>query len=467
MVGGDAVAITAALVIGHVLRFGLTDPDVTGIGAIPLSYVPLSLAILIVWIPLLGVYQAYDHGVLGSGGEEYARSTRASFALFGGMAVISYLLRIDISRGYFVVILPVGTGLLLLWRWLARRLLVRERRAGHLVHRAILLGGSGAVARKLVAEIDKRPELGIDVVGACLRDRSIDAFIPGSQISVLGGIDDALDAMRLQQADTLLVTGTAGLSSEKIRQLSWALDPESQHLLLAPPLLDIAGPRTQLRPIDGVPLIQVDIPRFSGGKFIAKRATDIAAALFLIVLLIPLWLIVPLLIWREDHAPALFRQCRVGLGGRTFTMYKFRSMRPDAEQLLAKLKAEHDSSTVGNEVLFKLRDDPRVTRVGRVLRKFSVDELPQLFNVLRGDMSLVGPRPPLEREVEQYEAQVRRRFLVKPGITGMWQVNGRSRLSWEESVRLDLYYVENWSLVGDLRILFRTVKVVLHRDGAY
>ncbi|WP_344262613.1 sugar transferase, partial [Brooklawnia cerclae] len=388
---GDVAAMVLSLAAGHFIRFGFTDPDVTGLGSVPLSYLPLSVGIAVAWIALLTAYRVYDHAIFGSGSEEYERCSRASFALFGGVAIVSYLLKIDVSRGYFAVILPTGVGLLLLWRWLARKLLIRERKSGRLIHRALILGGEPAGVRRLAIELDKRPELGIDVVGTCLGESMGLTFLPNSRVPVLGETDDILDAMRLQQADTLLVTANAGLTPDRIRRLSWALDPESQHLLVAPPLLDIAGPRTQLRPIDGVPLIQVDIPKFSGGKFIIKRTMDIVVSALLIVLLTPVWLIVPLLIWREDRGPAFFRQCRVGLGGRTFTMYKFRSMRPNAEELLASLRAQRELHGVGNEVLFKLRDDPRVTRVGRVLRKFSVDELPQLFNVLRGDMSLVGP----------------------------------------------------------------------------
>jgi exopolysaccharide biosynthesis polyprenyl glycosylphosphotransferase len=219
--------------------------------------------------------------------------------------------------------------------------------------------------------------------------------------------------------------------------------------------------------VDGLSLIEVDFPQFQGGRRFLKRVFDIVVSVVAIIALTPVWLIVPLVIKADDRGPVFFRQTRVGLDGREFRMWKFRSMRPDAEQVLARLKAELEERDAGNVVMFKMKDDPRVTRVGRFLRASSIDELPQLFNVLGGSMSLVGPRPPLPREVETYEARVTRKFLVKPGITGLWQVNGRSALSWEESVRLDLSYAENWSMMLDIQILFRTVKVVLKRDGAY
>jgi exopolysaccharide biosynthesis polyprenyl glycosylphosphotransferase len=238
-------------------------------------------------------------------------------------------------------------------------------------------------------------------------------------------------------------------------------------MIVAPSVVDVAGPRLHARPVDGLSLIEVDFPQFQGGRRFLKRVFDIAVSVVAIIALTPVWLIVPLVIKADDRGPVFFRQTRVGLDGREFRMWKFRSMRPDAEQVLARLKNELEERDAGNVVMFKMRDDPRVTRVGRFLRASSIDELPQLFNVLGGSMSLVGPRPPLPREVETYEARVTRKFLVKPGITGLWQVNGRSALSWEESVRLDLSYAENWSMMLDIQILFRTAKVVLRRDGAY
>jgi exopolysaccharide biosynthesis polyprenyl glycosylphosphotransferase len=264
-------------------------------------------------------------------------------------------------------------------------------------------------------------------------------------------------------ADTVIVAGQPRGGSRYIRNLGWALEGTATDLVLASRLTDVAGPRIHFRPVEGLPLIHVEIPQFEGGKHVLKRMLDVVvAAIALVILALPM-LIVALLIRIDSPGPALFRQERVGRNGSTFTMLKFRSMVVDAESRLAALAAEDQ----GNGVLFKMKADPRVTRIGRIIRKFSIDELPQLWNVLVGDMSLVGPRPPLRREVNQYESHVHRRLYIKPGLTGMWQVNGRSDLSWEESVRLDLYYVENWSLTGDLVILWRTVRVLLHPTGAY
>jgi exopolysaccharide biosynthesis polyprenyl glycosylphosphotransferase len=235
--------------------------------------------------------------------------------------------------------------------------------------------------------------------------------------------------------------------------------------VVAPSLTDIGGPRIHTRPVAGLPLIHVETPRYEGTKLFAKRMFDIVASSIILLLSSPLLLGIAVAVRFTTPGPVLFTQERVGINGRPFQMLKFRTMVVDAEARLRELQEEDRS--VGNQVLFKMKDDPRVTPVGRILRRFSLDELMQLVNVLNGSMSLVGPRPPLAREVKEYERKVHRRFLVKPGITGLWQVSGRSNLSWEDSVRLDLYYVENWSIVGDLVILWKTARAVLAREGAY
>lgn len=229
--------------------------------------------------------------------------------------------------------------------------------------------------------------------------------------------------------------------------------------------MDVAGPRVLTRPVQGLPLLHVEAPRFGGPQLVLKNVADRVAAVLALVLLSPVMLGVALAIRSESGGPVLFRQERVGRGGRSFGMLKFRSMVPDAETMLPALQLVDE----GAGPLFKMRNDPRVTRVGAFIRRYSLDELPQLVNVVRGEMSMVGPRPPLPREVATYEADVRRRLLVKPGLTGLWQISGRSNLSWDESVRLDLYYVENWTPVLDLMILWRTVQVVLRPEeyGAY
>jgi exopolysaccharide biosynthesis polyprenyl glycosylphosphotransferase len=245
--------------------------------------------------------------------------------------------------------------------------------------------------------------------------------------------------------------------------LAWALEKSGTDLCVAPALLDVAGPRTTIRPTAGLPLLHVDHPEFTGARRLIKAAFDRAIALSALTLLLPLFIVIAVAIRLGDGGPAFFWQTRVGKDGKLFTLCKFRTMVVDAEQRLAELAAHNDS----DGLLFKIRQDPRITRVGRWLRRHSLDELPQLLNVLAGEMSLVGPRPALPDETTAYGHHVRRRLAVKPGITGLWQVNGRSDLPWDEAVRLDVSYVENWSFFLDLQILWKTWSAVLRGEGAY
>jgi exopolysaccharide biosynthesis polyprenyl glycosylphosphotransferase len=260
-----------------------------------------------------------------------------------------------------------------------------------------------------------------------------------------------------------MVAGQPAGGGEFIRDLGWDLERTDAELMIASRLANVAGPRIHFRPAEGMPLMHVELPIYEGGKHVVKRVFDILVSATALILLWPLFVIIPILIKRDGRGPVFFRQERIGRNGQPFPMVKFRSMVDHAEDRLAELVDQSD----GNGMLFKLRDDPRVTKIGRMLRTSSLDELPQLWNVLVGQMSLVGPRPPLSSEVEKYEQHVLRRLYLKPGLTGIWQINGRSNLSWEDSVRLDLYYVENWSLTGDLLILWRTLKVILRPVGAY
>jgi exopolysaccharide biosynthesis polyprenyl glycosylphosphotransferase len=281
---------------------------------------------------------------------------------------------------------------------------------------------------------------------------------------VVGTSTDVVDALVRAGADTIAVGAWSSYSQQDLRRLGWQLEGSGADLLVAPSLTDVAGPRISFRPVSGLPLIHVEQPQFHGVRRVAKGLFDRSVALTLLVLAAVPMLAIGVVVRATSPGPALFRQTRVGVDGRPFTMLKFRSMRADAEQQLQALQALNEAS---DGLLFKMREDPRVTPVGRWLRRLSLDELPQLVNVLRGEMSLVGPRPPLPSEVDRYGDDVRRRLLVKPGITGLWQVKGRSDLSWEESVRLDLYYVENWSPALDAQILWRTASAVLASRGAY
>ncbi len=276
-------------------------------------------------------------------------------------------------------------------------------------------------------------------------------------------MDCVADLVARVGADTVAVLSCPEMSGVRLRELAWALEKTSTSLCVAPALLDVAGQRTKIRPADGLPLMYMDHPEFTGIPRLLKAVFDRTVALAALTVLSPVMAAIAIAIKIGDGGPVLFSQIRVGVDGSTFKIYKFRTMVSDAEQQKALLAAQNE----GGGVLFKIRADPRVTRAGRWLRRYSLDELPQLFNVLSGEMSLVGPRPALPEEADLYGDHVRRRLAVRPGITGLWQVNGRSDLPWEEAVRLDLRYVENWSFMLDLQILWKTWSAVTGGCGAY
>jgi exopolysaccharide biosynthesis polyprenyl glycosylphosphotransferase len=282
---------------------------------------------------------------------------------------------------------------------------------------------------------------------------------------VLGTLDRVREIAVAHRVTAIAVAGDHGLDRDFLRSLAWSLEGTEIELMVAPTVMVCVGPRIHIRPVAGLPLLHIEKPELRGGRRLLKIVVDRVLAALILLALLPLLLSVAVLVRATSAGPALFRQRRVGRDGRLFTLLKFRTMYVDAEarrEQLAELDVHH-----GDGPLFKVRHDPRVTRVGRFLRRYSIDELPQLVNVLRGDMSLVGPRPPLPAEVETYVGPTGRRMLVSPGLTGLWQISGRADLEWHESVRLDLYYVENWSLALDALILWKTVPAVLRHRGAY
>ncbi|WP_341779882.1 sugar transferase [Microbacterium halimionae] len=422
------------------------------------SYWVASAVLILLWMLALAANDTRSDRIFGSGNAEYVRVTMASLNLFGIVAIVAFLAKIDIARGYLLIALPAGILMLLVSRWLWRQWLVAKRLGGNYSARVLLVGSSASVAA-IARELGRSRSSGYVVVGACMPREQLSSTVPGTDIPVLGSVDDVRDAMTAVGADTVAVTSTDDLPPNKVKEISWGLEAGRQHLVIAPSMLDIAGPRIHTRPVAGLPLIHVETPRFSAGQRFLKRAVDLVASVLGVIVLSPLLLVLTVLVSATSMGPVFFMQTRVGYHGREFKMIKFRSMVVNAEELLADLRAKQRDS--GNEVLFKMKDDPRITGIGRFMRKYSLDELPQLFNVIGGSMSLVGPRPPLPSEVALYAQHVHRRFLAKPGITGLWQVSGRSSLSWEESVRLDLSYVENWSMMGDLVIIGKTAKAAL------
>ncbi|WP_271176069.1 sugar transferase [Leifsonia poae] len=475
----DTAIILLSTIGAMFLRFGFDEAGASFAG-FRTDYFTLSVLIAATWMFTLSVYHTRDSHVIGIGVVEYRRVVSATAITFGLLAIVFLVAKVDIARGYFVLALPVGVLGVLFSRWMWRQWLIRQRMFDHYLSRALVVGGFDDVDY-VVRQIHQKSGAAYNVVGAALdaaphgAHARKGAVLPASgggsstvasperEVPVVSDLSGVAEAAARLGADTVIVAGQALTGGDFVRNLAWQLEGTATELVLASRLTDVAGPRIHFRPVEGLPLIHVEIPQFEGGKHVLKRAFDFCVSGLALLVLSPLFLLIAAIIKLDDRGPALFSQERVGRNGETFRMYKFRSMVVDAEARLATLKANDD----GNGVLFKMKNDPRVTRIGHVLRKYSLDELPQLFNVFLGDMSLVGPRPPLPAEVEGYENHVHRRLYIKPGLTGMWQVNGRSDLSWEESVRLDLYYVENWSLTGDLVIMWRTVKVLTHPVGAY
>ncbi|MGC5583022.1 sugar transferase [Ornithinimicrobium sp. W1665] len=456
----DLLVVAVAVVAAQLFRFGTDGRELqSALGAV--SYTTVSLALMAGWMVSLHLQNSYDGRLVGHGVQEYKQVFQASTWLFAIVAIVALALKADFARGYVVLAFPLGTVLLLVARWSARRWLVRRRREGALSDRVLLVGDRDHVA-SLVVALGRAPDAGYQVLGACV-DGASEGRVAG--VPVLGPESDVLVKALEMDVDVVAVSSSAGLGQEGLRRLGWALEGTDIDLVVAPGIMDVAGPRVLTRPVQGLPLIHVESPRFAGPQLVAKNVVDRMAAVAVLVVMAPVMGLVALAVRGEDGGPVLFRQERVGRDGRTFAMLKFRSMVVAAEEMLPTLRAVDQ----GAGPMFKVPEDPRVTRVGAFIRRHSLDELPQLINVLRGDMSLVGPRPPLPREVATYALDARRRLLVKPGMTGLWQISGRSNLSWQESVRLDLYYVENWTPVLDLMILWRTVQVVLRPDehGAY
>ncbi len=458
----DTVIIFASIAGAFVARFGLDDAS-TRVAGFPVAYFAISLIIAGAWVVALYAYHTRDPRVVGMGFSEYKRVANASALTFGILAIAFLVAKVDIARGYFVLALPVGAAALLSSRWIWRQWLLRQRRYDHYLSRTLVVGGREDV-EYVVQQIQQKSGAAYNVVGAALEDPGAGNLVVGDRdVPIVADMDTITQAASDLRVDSVIVAGQPQGGGTFIRNLGWALEGTATDLVLASRLTDVAGPRIHFRPVEGLPLIHVEIPQFEGGKHVLKRMLDLVVSGIALLVLGPFMVAVGIAIRLDSPGEALFRQERVGRDGTTFRMLKFRSMVQDAESGLAALQARNQ----GSGLLFKMKDDPRITRIGKFIRKYSIDELPQLWNVFVGDMSLVGPRPPLRREVDGYATHVHRRLYIKPGLTGMWQVNGRSDLSWDESVRLDLYYVENWSLTGDIVILWRTFRVLLHPTGAY
>ncbi|MEU0769390.1 sugar transferase [Streptomyces albogriseolus] len=417
------------------------------------------------WLLVLGalaVSRSWAPTVLGQGAEEFRRLGRSLFMAtvvlaLGGIALTSRNIKL-----WIFVAVPAIALVTMTMRYLLRLWLHRQRKEGRCL-RPVLAAGSPDTVRDLIARTRKYPHLGWRVDAVCTTDGP---GLDGGRLDgvpVVGRLADVADHVRRDGYRVVAVTPDPHWSPDRLQRLSWNLEGSDAEMVVAPVLMEVAGPRLHVDAVLGIPLLRVSMPPFTGGRRAVKGVVDRLGATVLLVLFAPLMLLVALLVATDSRGGVFYRQRRVGKDGLEFTILKFRTMVPDADRARAALTGLNE----GAGPLFKMRRDPRVTRIGAVLRRYSLDELPQLFNVLTGSMSLVGPRPPLPEECASYGPDIRRRLKVKPGLTGLWQISGRSDLSWEEAVRLDLRYVEDWSLALDTVILWKTLRAVIQGQGAY
>jgi exopolysaccharide biosynthesis polyprenyl glycosylphosphotransferase len=461
LIGSDLLAallasfVTIALVrqltlqFAHLLGFFYT-----------LSYLLLPLG----WMVTLWAHGCYDRRYLGIGTDEFKRVTRASVTMMATLSFLGFAFVIQgnqrLSRVSVAVAVIAGLVFVLLLRFVARRVLHGIRGKGGASHRLLLVGTLSETIEVHTA-VTRTQHAGMVPIAIHLTEGRPTTGRRPAPVPVFAG-RDILGLVQEIGADTVAVCGSASADRSDLRRLAWQLEGTGVDLVVAPQLTDIAGPRVHIRPVEGLPLLYVEEPKLAGFSWLVKNVMDRTLAALGLLVAMPLFLVISLGIRLSDRGPIFFRQRRAGREGEIFSVWKFRTMYVDAEERRATLNTQNET----NGMLFKIKRDPRVFTFGRWLRASSLDELPQLINVLRGDMSLVGPRP-LPAEDGDFLGDVRRRLLVRPGMTGLWQVSGRSDLSWDDAVRLDLYYVDNWSLAFDLTILWRTVGVVLRSKGAY
>jgi exopolysaccharide biosynthesis polyprenyl glycosylphosphotransferase len=453
----DLLSVAVVVPTGVLLGLGTNDAN---IGDKVSPWLPLASGLLT--LVCLFLARAWDPPALGQGAEEFSRLVRgisgsAVLVGMGGLAV-----EIPSVRPWAFGLIPLMGGLCLVGRYLLRRWLHAQRSAGRYVHSALVVGSVDSVMDLIVRT--RREQLnGWVVTAACTPGGTGPGGAPDILgIPVVGDLDAVGEAVRSGGHRVVAIGRASGWTPRRMHQLAWELEGLGADLVVDPGLMEVAGPRLHVAPVDGLPLLRLTQPVFNGLPRLVKAAVDRVGAAALLLVVAPLLIALAIAV-KSDGGPVFFRQTRVGRDGELFRMLKFRSMVPDAEKLRAELVGQDE----GAGPLFKIRRDPRITRTGAWLRKYSLDELPQLFNVLAGSMSLVGPRPPLPEEVAKYGRDAQRKLRVRPGLTGLWQVSGRSDLSWDESVRLDLRYVENWTMALDALILWKTFGAIIRGNGAY
>jgi len=462
----DMAGVGFGIGLAHWLR--IDGPLVVGGDHDELRHRGISAAIALCWLSLLNIHHSRSPRIIGSGTEEYRRIWAGTLTTFAGIAVLSMLLKLPIDRAYLLIALPAGTVVLIALRWVARQALTHFRQEDGRCITKVLAVGSESAVRELSECLLREPKSGYRVVGACIPGSTAGSTlgIAGAEaITIFGDESHVVGAVTATGSHAVAVAATDRLHGYGIRNLSWELEKLDVDLLVAPGVVDVAGPRLHNRPVAGLPLIHIDKPQYHGAQRGQKQLFDIGFSGAVLLCGFPLLAIIALAVKLTSKGPVFYRQERIGLDGKIFQILKFRTMVAGADSMIEDLT---DFKLVTSaQCPFKFENDPRVTPLGRFLRKYSLDELPQFINVLKRDMSVVGPRPQVAKEAKNYDDHARRRLVVRPGITGLWQVSGRSDLSWEDSVRLDLFYVENWSMMADLVIAAKTARAVFLHRGAY
>jgi exopolysaccharide biosynthesis polyprenyl glycosylphosphotransferase len=457
----DALAVVIALALSSFVSFTVHDQwSVVSAG----TYLGVAALSAPVWVFGFVRNRLYSVRFITRGVDETRRVVRGVLTGCIGLALAAVALQAEIGRGWFLLVFVATLTTVGGERVVMRHVFDRRRESGRLKRRVVIMGDNEE-AHELFSALSTQPRLGYEPVAMLcspLRgDLVASAGVEAESKRLQQVIDRTIQTIHDAEASSVLIAASSvdlSVSNALIR----ALSEEGLHVELSSTLLDVAPERLTVRPLGGFPIVYLEPVRRDGWRAFAKRSFDVVVASCLLVFTSPIVALAAVAVKLTSPGPAFFQQVRVGRDEKQFTIFKIRTMVVDAEERLNDLR----SSNEVDGPLFKMRNDPRVTPLGRLLRQTSIDELPQLWNVIRGEMSMVGPRPALASEIEDWPASLRSRLRVRPGLTGMWQVSGRSGSGFGDYVRLDLYYVDNWSLVTDLAILARTVPAVIARRGA-
>ena len=465
LVACDAIAILCAGLFATWAKFGgITAPVMFENAPTTVAFWQIAVVIVPLWVMFLAIAQLYDLDSVTWGLSVSGRVTRALSLGVVALILGTYLAKLPgLSRAWVLLTWTSAIILVLLARGAVMLIVTWARQSGRLLVPTLVVGSNAEAAD--ILRVLRADRTAGRVPVACLASSQAEQlgmdFVAGD-VPIIGTARDLASVMDTEHIDVVVIASSA-FEHDVVARMIAELRTADADVHISSGLFEVLTSRVIVTEVAGVPLITVKGISLSKGNVLAKRIFDLAVALLVVLIGLPIWLVIAAAVKLSSKGPILYTQERMGLHGRKFGMYKFRSMYVDADTRLSDVLSANEATGP----LFKMKDDPRVTSVGRWLRKFSLDEFPQILNVIKGEMSLVGPRPPLEREVSGYSLHDWRRLEVVPGMTGLWQVSGRSSLTFDEMVRLDLFYIENWSVSLDITLIFRTIPAVLFARGAY